>query len=49
MEWALRATRINRKAIMTKGDLANLDIVINKLDWYIRKTKMEIEKGGLCN
>ena len=35
--------------IMTNGDLANIDKVINKIDWYIRKTRMEIEKGGLCD
>ena len=35
--------------IMTKGDLANIDKAINKIDWYIRKTRMEIEKGGLCD
>ena len=34
---------------MTKGDLVNIDKIINKLDWYIRKTRMEIEKGGLCD
>lgn len=39
----------NGYTIMTKGDLANIDKVINKIDWYIRKTRMEIEKGGLCD
>lgn len=26
-----------------------VDITINKIDWLIRKTRMELEKGGLCN
>ena len=30
-------------------DLVKIDIAINKIDWYIQKTKMEIEKGGLCD
>lgn len=34
---------------MTRGDLTNIDKIINKFDWYIRKTRMELEKGGLCD
>ena len=34
---------------MTRGDLTNIDKILNKIDWYIRKTKMEIERGGLCD
>lgn len=30
-------------------DTVKLDITLNKIDWFIRKTKMEIEKGGLCD
>ena len=30
-------------------DCVKLDIAINKLDWFIRKTKMELRKGGLCD
>lgn len=26
-------------------DMNKIDAVINKIDWSIRKTKMEIEKG----
>ena len=30
-------------------DFVKIDIAINKIDWAIRKTRMEIEKGGLCD
>ena len=39
----------NGYTIMTRGDLVKIDKAINKLDWYIRITRMEIEKGGLCD
>lgn len=34
---------------MVNKDIVKIDIAINKLDWYIRKTRMEIKKGGLCD
>lgn len=32
---------------MVNRDMVKIDIAINKIDWYIRKTRMELEKGGL--
>ena len=34
---------------MVNKDMVKIDIAINKLDWAIRKTRMEIKKGGLCD
>ena len=31
------------------SSLIELDIAIGKIDWFIRKTRKELEKGGLCD